>query len=782
MSEGPEADENWSVNSSATLLHREHESGEELGCSSTPKAKESGIPSATPSTIVRNGTIKTTTDFTHAPCSSINIDSTSILGSPLQRFQESIPYPEAFRKTPSTSNCKSYNPNSTMSSQKDTEPDHTNTGDTPSVTPKARPVKPNPFRDRLQSVSPGTAPQTPLGTSATAFSYDFDEGAIDQSPTPTSLPSRKAGIPVPAPPSKENSKTEPPPRTAKRKSRIPRISSPKSPLNALNGGINKEGAETLQESQGASAVNVTEIPFAISLGSNNNVANGPGGIPSAVAGSKEDEDLSTSHATSADADGTGELEIREARAVTATRVSKGKDEPTFEDPKARTLDNTKILPGGIKLKQLSIAGRPDGPTLRIDPDAERIIMGTEKEEEDKKAPKRRSGAMRNIRRSTDSLLSSYLASKRSRKSSTDNAAEVPMQAEAQPQPRSFLPVKNLDIVKESPTPARRTGSHKMSIRTVSEMPKENVSPYSTQPSVGIKSPNGNMTPQLGSSCGEFKDVESSTRRRETHTLKDRINVNTPIKYSPPIPATPGKRAAKVQVPTSGGHGKIPVRQANYASPRTPRRQPNERMTFERMGFNNAPSAATPYTSNPTLRTVPSETRHKTPKEHFTATTRKSRIPSAIPKAKTRGVFQGFRGLFTKNKTSDSKATFDTAIGNGNGFANGHGIIGSSTMMSYSPSQRPNPEGADLLPTTQSPINMQVPNLRLTHSGPRIDDSPAMQDISSISNLTMDVLAAARRESEVSKKQKLISVSIPETRSILVLDFISRDDLANCTFR
>ena len=772
-SEGPAVNEGWSVDSLPASLHREPGLGEELECSSTPpRVNESGVPSATPNIIVRRSTVKTT-DFDRGPCSSIKAGFTSTLESPLRTVQDPIPYPETMQKATTTSVRKSYNPNSAITSdEKNEKADHISTDSSQNMTPRARPKKPNPFRERLQSASPRTAPQTPL---ATTFSYDLNEGDIDQSPTPTYLASRKTGISVPPSPSKEDGKTEPPPRTAKRKSKIPRILSPKVPLN---GEAIKDDAEALQKSQETAPANATAIPLPIRSSNSNDSGSTPADISPAVNGSNEAEALSASRAGSEVTDTTGEIEIGEARAVPTTKVSKGNYESTLEDPKARTPDNMKILPGGFKLKQLSIAGRPDGPTLRIDPDAERIIMGKREADKDKKVSKRRSGALRNIRRSTDSLLSSYISSKRNRKSSTDNDAEVSKQLEGQSQPRSFLPVKNLDIVKESPTPGRRTDSHTMSIRTVSETPKENVSPCSnkngTRPSASIENPNGTINAQHGSPSGGAKNGEPSSRGRETHTLNGRINVNTPAKYSSPIPATPSERAAKEQVPTSMTRGHIPVRQASHASPRTPRREPNERMTFERMGFTNAPSAATPYASNPPLRTVRSETRTMPPKDHSTATTRKSRIPSGIPKTKTRGVFQGFRGLFTKNKSNGSKAAPDIAIGNVNAFASGRGTIGSSPVFNSSPSQRPKLGAAEVLSAVQSPRNLRVPNLHMTQSGPRIDDSPAMQDMSSITNLTMEVLAVARRESEVAKKQKLIAVS---RNSIIIFGLVFRSGRA-----
>ena len=773
----------WQNISSSNLSEQgtEKSGHEDVECLSTPRVKEGGILSATPNTIVHCGINKATAESPN-PRSSVNTGTALNSNNPFG-FQE--PNTQA-----ASSMCHSLSRDSTMSRKsqspaKDRSMDHNNANDSPAVTPtmvRAGLIpKPNPFRERLQSGSPSTAPQTPQYTNTGAFSYNFDEGIVDQSPTPACLGRRKPALPANPSSSKKNDMARTSTRTLKRKSKIPRIS---SPTFRQNGGNNNGSIENLPKSQASSPGATSGIPLPLRLRTNKSdeVEDTSPGINE----SKEAEDISSSSAESEVTDDIGEVEICEARAVTTTKIPKDKEEPATEEPEPNVADKVKLLPGGVKLRQLPISGRSDGPTLRIDPDADHLILGNADEEKGKKRPGRRSVTMKSFRRSTDSLLTNYLGSRRSKKPSVDDVAHLYQPETTQSQPRFHLPVKNAGIARELSVPVPRIDDpKKLSIRTVSGTPTKSTNPFlntnGNGPSTDLNDSQKNCTEQGGSPYGGTKNGRPSTKPRETRTLNNGTNVNTPVKHGLNRPAGPSERGARGHTPNSGRRGQIPVLQSNYSSPRTPRTQPSQRMTFERMGFDNtnAPTAATPYAASKTPWAVRDETHYVPPRGNLASTARKSRIPS-IPKTKSsaRGVFQGFRGLFAKNKPGNSKETPSIVESDTDAPTNGIGELGNSPTLSHSRSRAFHTAGTDANPVLEPENNIRTHTLHAMVSETDLDDSPAMEDISSITKLTMDILGSARREQDLSKKEKLITVSFSALVPLYFLVRLDQNAIAN----
>ena len=134
---------------------------------------------------------------------------------------------------------------------------------------------------------------------------------------------------------------------------------------------------------------------------------------------------------------------------------------------------------------------------------------------------------------------------------------------------------------------------------------------------------------------------------------------------------------------------------------------------------------------------------------------------------TRGVLSNFRGLFTKQKDDTVKewSTPTPAVRKPKATAKPKSmkhataaIAGNSVLISglqYRTRSVPSDEGnvSQFRPSRQDSIE----RIATSYSAPPMPNSPALPDTEGISSLTMEILESARREPNLSKKERLIRV-------------------------
>ncbi|KAL1955060.1 hypothetical protein VTO42DRAFT_9049 [Malbranchea cinnamomea] len=737
--------------------------GEEGETPTTLEVREEGKFSAPSANVINCGNNRSIAVLNSSSGFAPHTATASALKNSFKRSQGSALFVDN-KSQMNASAGKSPTENPSMSDQlespiEDSDMDHSKVDESSTVTPTKQdsiPVKPNPFRDRLQaSMSPHATRQTSQSSDTGALNYDFDEVFSCQSPAPASVRSKKAALLAQSLTSKPSGNLENVRGLSKRKSRIPRISSPTvSASSPTNDGSN-EGRPKLQA---FTPGNKTSIPYPSRL--LHKKCDGLHTRSRAVDESKDAENQKPSFLESEGAEETGEVELCEARVATAIEIPKGNDGPNNDEP--ITSDNVKVLPGGVKLKQLSVAGRSNGPTLRISPDAERVIMGTGGEDSQDIRSGRRSGTRKDFRLSTDSFIGN-LTSKRKTRSPTDIAARSPKREETRTETKTLPGAKSTESAIGSPPHIRRTKSKQSTAKNVAGTPTKNpTNPFRQGSEISVSlyfnSPGKKFNEHGHTRHGNNRNEQDSIKAMEDGRPNDSFGAKSPIKYNNSRSTTPFERADLGNPPSPFRREEVQHAVASHVSRRARRRQSNEHIVPHRMKTNgeNASVGQLAHEPIPGLETVRNPTHNMLPQKQRPSAARESKLlaVTAKPKFPTRGVFQNFRGLFAKNKDhlkGTSKVPAAGAITSSEYNSHSNGAIASRNSIRLDQSR------SQVFHSDQISDDLPARTLRPVYSVSQLAESPAMRDTNNISSLTMELLEAARLEQETSKKEKLIRI-------------------------
>lgn len=452
----------------------------------------------------------------------------------------------------------------------------------------------------------------------------------------------------------------------------------------------------------------------------------------------------------------------------AAAAVNGKQSPKSNDTGSgdRSLHHSIELGNKVTVREISTATPGHGPTLRISPDAERVIMGKDERgpavvSKEKSKGLVQSGSIRELRLSTETLFNNF--SQRCGKSSLSRSS-FSGRLEPEPSPlagKSVYKAKSADLGSRRPSRYRgraKETPEKSTTGTVSRSTKFGTNPFFSNNESTLDSPSSGRSTatvfKAGSHAHPEPEEASNPTRFESGSGQPSMKQDCAILNGNAAPSnvdgsnndrstvrkingTPNKespRSTRAHRPTATAQSSP---RKNFGSPSPGQGTPSRPITTRVNAGRNGHAIISPV---PKERAALTQRKRERRPESGPAATR-SEVKIKGPTT-TRGVFSNFRGLFTKHRVDPTKET------------SGIPQPKHKSVSKLKTSSHATLAGSD----NQGASNSASGHDAITGLVSAASQSPALSDTGTISRVAMDILDFARREADTSRKERLIKVS------------------------